>query len=84
MSHLVGQLWLRCRLRGVRGHGCGALQPALTREHEADLGRPIAAPLERCAELLGLHLVTIGEASGPIRMQTPGIRSLRRRPGWSG
>ena len=29
--------------------------------HEADLGRPIAAPLERCAELLGVDLVTVRE-----------------------
>jgi hypothetical protein len=27
--------------------------------HEADLGRPIAAPLERCAELLGVDLATV-------------------------
>jgi hypothetical protein len=32
--------------------------------HDPDLGRPIAAPLERCAELLGVDLATIGEASG--------------------
>ena len=31
--------------------------------HEADLGRPIAAPLERCAELLGVDLATIGAAA---------------------
>ena len=29
--------------------------------HEADLGRPIAAPLERCAELLGVDLATVRE-----------------------
>jgi hypothetical protein len=28
-----------------------------------DLGRPIAAPLEQCAQLLGLDLVTIQEAA---------------------
>jgi hypothetical protein len=29
--------------------------------HEADLGRPIAASLERCAELLGVDLATVRE-----------------------
>jgi hypothetical protein len=28
---------------------------------DPDLGRPIAAPLERCAELLGVDLVTVRE-----------------------
>jgi hypothetical protein len=27
--------------------------------HDADPGRPIAAPLERCAELLGVDLATV-------------------------
>jgi hypothetical protein len=27
--------------------------------HDLDLGRPIAAPLERCAELLGVDLATV-------------------------
>jgi hypothetical protein len=27
--------------------------------HDPDLGRPIAAPLERCAELLGVDLATV-------------------------
>jgi hypothetical protein len=27
--------------------------------HDPDLGRPIAAPLERCAELLGIDLATV-------------------------
>jgi hypothetical protein len=31
--------------------------------HDPDLGRPIAAPLERCAELLGVDLVTVHEAA---------------------
>ena len=31
--------------------------------HDPGLGRPIAAPLERCAELLGVDLVTIREAA---------------------
>jgi hypothetical protein len=28
--------------------------------HDLELGRPIAAPLERCAELLGVDLATVG------------------------
>jgi hypothetical protein len=31
--------------------------------HDLDLGRPIAAPLERCAELLGVDLDAICEAA---------------------
>ena len=34
--------------------------------HDPDLGRPIAAPLERCAELLGVDLATIREAAANI------------------
>jgi hypothetical protein len=30
--------------------------------HDPDLGRPIAAPLQRCAQLLGVDLATIQEA----------------------
>ena len=33
---------------------------------DPDLGRPIAAPLERCAELFGLDLVTIREAAANV------------------
>jgi hypothetical protein len=29
--------------------------------HDPELGRPIAAPLERCAELLGVDLATVRE-----------------------
>jgi hypothetical protein len=31
--------------------------------HDPDLGRPIAAPLERCAQLRGVDLATIREAA---------------------
>jgi hypothetical protein len=31
--------------------------------HDPDVGRPIAAPLERCAELLAVDLATIREAA---------------------
>ena len=34
--------------------------------HDPDVGRPIAAPLERCAELLGVDLATIGEAAANV------------------
>jgi hypothetical protein len=34
--------------------------------HDSELGRPIAAPLERCAELLSLDLATIGEAAANV------------------
>ena len=34
--------------------------------HDAELGRPIAAPLERCAELLGVDLATIDEAAANV------------------
>ena len=30
------------------------------------LGRPIAAPLERCAELLGVDLATVGELAANV------------------
>jgi hypothetical protein len=34
--------------------------------HDPDLGRPIAAPLERCAELLGVDLATAREAAANV------------------
>jgi hypothetical protein len=34
--------------------------------HEPGLGRPIAASLERCSELLGFDLVTIREAAANV------------------
>jgi hypothetical protein len=34
--------------------------------HDPDLGRPIAAPLERCAELLGVDLATVGELAAKV------------------
>jgi hypothetical protein len=33
---------------------------------DPDLGRPIAAPLPRCAELLGVDLATIQEAAANV------------------
>ena len=34
--------------------------------HDPDLGRPIAAPLERCAELLSINLATVRELAADI------------------
>jgi hypothetical protein len=34
--------------------------------HDLDVGRPIAAPLERCAELLGVALATVGELAAKV------------------
>jgi hypothetical protein len=34
--------------------------------HDPDLGRPIAAPLERCAELLGVDLATVSELAAKV------------------
>ena len=44
--------------------------------HDPDLGRPIAAPLERCAELLGVHLATIGAAAANVEpyLRADGIK----------
>jgi hypothetical protein len=49
---------------------------------DPDLGRPIAAPLERCAELLGVDLATIGELAAEVepyvRADGAKVRSLMR------
>ena len=34
--------------------------------HDLDLGRPIAAPLERCAELLGVDPAAVQEAAAKV------------------
>jgi hypothetical protein len=34
--------------------------------HDLDLGRPIAAPLERCAQLLGVDLATVRELAAKV------------------
>jgi hypothetical protein len=34
--------------------------------HELDLGRPIAAPLEQCAEPLGVDLATVRELAAKV------------------
>jgi hypothetical protein len=44
---------------------------------DSDLGRPIAAPLELCAELLGVDLATIREAAAHVEpyVRVDGTRS---------
>jgi len=34
--------------------------------HDLDLGRPIAAPLEQCAVLLGVDLATVRELAAEV------------------
>ncbi len=34
--------------------------------HDPDLGRPIAASLEQCAQLLGVDLATVGDLAGNV------------------
>ena len=34
--------------------------------HDPDLGRPVAAPLEQCAELLGVDLATVREVAAKV------------------
>ena len=34
--------------------------------HDLDVGRPIAAPLQQCAELLGVDLATICQAAANV------------------
>jgi hypothetical protein len=40
--------------------------------HDLDSSRPIAAPLERCAELLGVDLATIQKAAANVQ---PSLRA---------
>jgi hypothetical protein len=47
--------------------------------YDPNLGRPIAAPLERCAELLGVDLATVREAAVSVE---PYVRS-DGQPVWS-
>jgi len=47
--------------------------------HDPDLGRPIAAPLERCAELLGVDLATVRELAAKVEpyLRADGARIWR-------
>jgi hypothetical protein len=44
--------------------------------HDPGLGRPIAAPLEQCAQLLGVDLTTVRELAGNVEpyMRADGTR----------
>src|SRR5512132_1843315 len=44
--------------------------------HDLDLGRPIAAPLERCAELLGVDLAAVRELAAKVE---PSVRAVENR-----
>jgi hypothetical protein len=46
--------------------------------HDPDLGRPIAAPLERCAEMLGVDLAVVRELAADVE---PYIRADGTRSG---
>jgi hypothetical protein len=35
--------------------------------HDPDLGRPIAAPLDQCAELLGVDLATVRDLAANVK-----------------
>jgi hypothetical protein len=56
--------------------------------HDLDLGRPIAAPLEQCAELLGVDLATVRELATKVEpyLRADGTRiwSLMQLSGSSG
>ena len=39
--------------------------------HDLDVGRPIAAPLQQCAELLGVDLATVRELAGNVEPYLP-------------
>jgi hypothetical protein len=44
--------------------------------HDPDVGRPIAAPLERCAELLDVDLATVRELAAKVEphLRADGMR----------
>jgi hypothetical protein len=44
--------------------------------HDPDLDRPITAPLERCAQLLGVDLTTAPEAASKV--EPPSARTASR------
>jgi hypothetical protein len=45
--------------------------PPVRTWHDPDLGRPIAAPLDRCAELLGVDLATVHELAANVEPYIP-------------
>jgi hypothetical protein len=44
--------------------------------HDLDVGRPLAAPLEQCAQLLGVDLATVHELAAKVEpyLRADGIR----------
>ncbi len=44
--------------------------------HDPELGRPIAAPLQQCAELLGVDLATVRKLAGKVEpyLRTDGTK----------
>jgi hypothetical protein len=55
--------------------------------HDPDLGRPIAAPLERCAQLLGVEMATVRTLAATVEpyLRADGTRiwsltQLERQP----
>jgi hypothetical protein len=56
---------LRSRTQ-LEARTCVRYAAAVGTWHDPDLGRPIAAPLERCAELLGVDLATVRELAGNV------------------
>ena len=56
----------------IRPRTCVRYPGSVGTWHDLDVGRPIAAPLERCAELLGVDLATVRNLAAGIE---PYIRS---------
>jgi hypothetical protein len=50
----------------IRSRTCVRYPGSVGTWHDPDLGRPIAAPLERCAELLGVDLATVRELAANV------------------
>jgi hypothetical protein len=51
----------------IRSPSMCSLACAVGTWQDPDLGRPIAAPLERCAELLGIDLATVRELAAKLQ-----------------
>jgi len=50
----------------MRSRTCVRYPGSVGTWHDPEVGRPIAAPLERCAELLGIDLATICELAADV------------------
>jgi hypothetical protein len=62
----LGQLALPCYMAAIGFRTCVRYTTAVGTWHDPGLGRPIAAPLERCAELLGVDLATVRELAATV------------------